>query len=101
MSAFLAGFQGSLLTTWPVLTEVCHWLPTYIVPRFLRWAALSVELHDAPTVALADIAAWMEKYHDLPMDLADASLDQRGFGVYRLSHGRRFHNVLMADELVC
>lgn len=112
VSAFLAGFQGSLLTTWPVLTEVCHLLPTYIVPRFLRWAALSVELHDVPTVAIADIAVWMEKYHDLPMDLADASLvwladrvgvvdiltlDKRDFGVYRLSHGRRFHNVLMAD----
>ena len=49
--------------------------------------------------------ALMQKYRDLPMDLADASvvavaehegiskvftLDRRGFGVYRLGRGGRF-----------
>ncbi len=109
MTAFLAGFRGRLSTTWPVLTEVCHLIPSHLVPRFLRWAAAAVEVRELPATALADIAARIEKYHDLPMDLADASLvwladrtgvtdiltlDERDFGVYRLSGGQRFRNVL-------
>jgi len=109
VGAFLAGFRGRLLTTWPVLTEVCHLIPGYIVPRFLRWVEASVELHELPTAAVSDLAARIEKYHDLPMDLADTSLvwladqigvleiltlDERDFGVYRLAGGQRFRNVL-------
>ena len=109
VSAFLAGFHGRLSTTWPVLTEVCHLIPNHIVPRFLRWAAVTVELHELPAAAIADIAARIEKYRDLPMDLADASLvwlgerigvidiltlDERDFGVYRLAGGQRFRSVL-------
>lgn len=55
------------------------------------------------------IADLMERYADLPMDLADASLvwladeagvrdiatfDERGFSVYRLSGGKRFNNLI-------
>src|SRR5712691_7742523 len=64
-----------MLTTWPVLAEACHFLPERTQIRFLRWAAAGglgmVELHET---ALAEIADWKEKYRDLPMDLADASL---------------------------
>ena len=106
---FLADFQGQLVTSWPVLTEVCHLLPHHIVPRFMRWAEVGVELHDLPPVAIADIAASMEKYHDLPMDLADASLvwlanrlkireiitlDEKDLGIYRLTDGKCFRNLL-------
>ena len=109
VTAFLAEFRGRLSTIWPVLTEVCHLIPSHLVPPFLRWAAVAVELHELPAAAIADITARIEKYHDLPMDLADASLvwladrtgatdiltlDERDFGVYRLSGGQRFHNVL-------
>ena len=67
------------------------------------------ELHELPTAAVSDLAARIEKYHDLPMDLADTSLvwladqigvleiltlDERDFGVYRLAGGQRFRNVL-------
>lgn len=112
VSAFLAGFSGRLLTTWPVLTEVCHLIPGYIVPRFLRWVETGVELHELPTTAVLDLAARIEKYHDLPMDLADASLvwladqigvldiltlDERDFSVYRLAGGQRFRNVLVIN----
>ena len=109
VTAFLTEFRGRLSTTWPVLTEVCHLIPSHLVPRFLRWAAVAVEVHDLPATALADIAARIEKYRDLPMDLADASLvwlgerigvtdiltlDERDFGVYRLAGGQRFRSVL-------
>ena len=111
------GVKGSLernrcrlLTTWPVLAEACHFLPERTQIRFLRWAAsgeLSVaELHET---ALATIADWKEKYRDLPMDLADASLlwiaeqtgiteiltfDLRDFSAYRLPNGKALVPVL-------
>ena len=109
VGAFLAGFRGRLLTTWPVLTEVCHLIPGHVVPRFLRWVEAGVELRELPAIAVSDLAARIEKYHDLPMDLADASLvwladqigvldiltlDERDFGVYRRAGGQRFRNVL-------
>lgn len=109
VEAFLGGFRGRLSTTWPVLTEVCHLIPGHLVPRFLRWAAVGLDLHELPVVAATEMAERIEKYRDLPMDLADASLvwlaeradvadiltlDARDFGVYRLAGGRRFRNVL-------
>lgn len=109
VKAFLAGFRGRLFTTWPVLTEVCHLIPSDLVPRFLRWVSIGVEVHELPAVALTEMAERIEKYHDLPMDLADASLvwlagrtrildiltlDARDFGVYRLTDGQYFQNVL-------
>jgi len=36
-TAFFAGFQGQLVTTWLVLTEVCLLLPRHIVGCFMRW----------------------------------------------------------------
>ncbi len=101
---FLEEFQGRMLTTWPVLAEACHFLPERTQIRFLRWAAAGglsmVELHET---ALSEIADWKEKYRDLPMDLADASLlwvaeqtgitdiltiDLRDFSAYRLPNGK-------------
>ena len=107
---YLDAYVGRLLTTWPVLAEACHFLPERTQVRFLRWAASGglsiVELHDT---ALATIADWKEKYHDLPMDLADASLlwvaeltgiteiltiDLRDFSAYRLPSGKALAPVL-------
>ncbi len=101
---FLEEFRGRMLTTWPVLAEACHFLPERTQIRFLRWAAAGglsmVELHET---ALSEIADWKEKYRDLPMDLADASLlwvaeqtgitdiltiDLRDFSAYRLPNGK-------------
>jgi hypothetical protein len=109
-AAFFAGFQGQLITTWPVLTEVCHLLPRHIVGRFMRWvAAGGVTVREMTPTAPDDIATLMEKYDDLPMDLADASLvwlagelgilevvtlDETDFGIYRLPGGKRLANLL-------
>jgi hypothetical protein len=109
-AAFFAGFQGQLITTWPVLTEVCHLLPRHIVGRFMRWvAAGGVTVREMTPTAPDDIATLMEKYDDLPMDLVDASLvwlagelgvlevvtlDETDFGIYRLPGGKRLANLL-------
>lgn len=107
---FLQGYEGSLLTTWPVLAEACHFLPERAQIRFLRWAAKGgLNVVELPDSALSVIADWKDKYRDVPMDLADASLlwvaeqthiteiltiDLRGFSAFRLSDGRALRPVL-------
>ena len=109
-AVFFAEYRGQLITTWPVLTEVCHLLPRHIVGRFMRWvAAGGVVVREMLPTAADDIAGLMEKYDDLPMDLADASLvwlarelgisevitlDETDFGIYRLPGGQRLTNLL-------
>ncbi|MGQ0657471.1 MAG: type II toxin-antitoxin system VapC family toxin [Chromatiales bacterium] len=96
-------FQGQLVTTWPVLTEITHHVPTgkaVEVMALVRDGAFEViELADAG----GRIHDLMKKYADRPMDLADASLvwaaEQTGIGqvftidsdftVFRLANGRR------------
>jgi hypothetical protein len=108
--AFFAKYEGQLVTTWPVLTEVCHLLPRHIVGRLMRWvAAGGVVLRELSPTAADDIAVLMEKNDDLPMDLADASLvwlaekvgivevitlDKTDFGIYRLPGSKRLANLL-------
>lgn len=93
-----------------MLAEACHFLPERSQIRFLRWAAaggLSVE--ELPETALSTMADWKEKYRNLPMDLADASLlwvaeqagiteiltiDLRDFSTYRLPNGKALVPVL-------
>lgn len=71
---FFSGHQGVLVSTWPVLTEVCHLVPPQVAPRFLEWIRLGgLQLQDLPATALEPIGGWMQQYGDLPMDLADAS----------------------------
>jgi predicted nucleic acid-binding protein len=107
---FIDGFEGTLHTTWPVLTEACHLTPHDGALRLLKWASRGgVAIHDIPREGIAKIADMMEKYADLPMDLADASLvwladeigirdiatlDERDFATYRLAGGKRFNNLL-------
>ena len=106
----LATFDGQLLSTWPVLTEVCHLIPEHLAANFLRWAgAGGLTLVDVPTAVLPGLADRMDKYADLPMDLADASLiwlaetlgvmdiltlDRRDFGLYRSERGKALRNLL-------
>ncbi len=76
----------------------------------MRWADAGgislVELHESALITLAD---WKEKYRDLQMGLADASLlwvaqntgvldiltiDRKDFSVYRLPNGKALNLVL-------
>ena len=112
---FLRGFRSSLLTTWPVLTEVCHFLSPAIALRFLRWVdsggAAPIGI---PPEELAQVIRTMEKYTDRPMDLADASLvwlagqsgvreiltlDTGDFATFRTPLGKPFKDLLSARRV--
>ena len=107
---FFQTYDGELLSTWPVLGEVCHLLPERLVADFLRWVGRGgITVVEVPPSALAGLADRIDKYADLPMDLADASLiwlaeslglldvltiDRNDFGIYRTARGQALRNVL-------
>ena len=98
-----------LVTTSLVVEEVAAMLsdvqPNLV--RFLEWLSAAVEIDDALREDLARMIEVIEKYSDLPADLADVSLvalcERRSivtiasinsdFDVYRLPRGRKFQNV--------
>lgn len=101
--AAFQGFEGRLVTTWPVLTETFYFLRSRKMRQKL-WDFIDqggVSLFDLLPENLPRLASLMEKYADLPMALADASLvvlgerlgltkiftlDRRDFRVYRPNH---------------
>ena len=108
---FIETYEGVLLTTWPVLTEVGHLLGHSIDRQlaFLQWVERGgIELTTPGAGAVALIRQLSEQYRDLPMDIADGSLIvlaiesgvrdiltfDRDFDVYRLPDRSRFNNVL-------
>lgn len=109
--------QAKLLTTWPVLTEVCALLARRIgnaaALDFLRWGQRGGFTLDAPAApdlpeALAQVLRISERFHDLPFDLADASVAELAarlglrhvltidsdFDVYRDARGKALRHVL-------
>lgn len=114
VTAWLREFRGKLLTTWPVITEVCHFLDPKVTVRFLAWVdkggALIAEM---PADELPALIRLMEKYVDRPIDLADASLvwlagqsgirdivtlDVRDFSALRTARGKPFIDLLAATR---
>lgn len=104
-----------LVVTWPVVTETCHLLLSRLGVqaelRFIEQVSTNVEIHELGQEHLGAIRVLMEKYADLPMDLADASLvvaatelgegrilstDQRDFNAYRWKDVKPFHNLLQS-----
>ncbi len=106
--------EEPLITTWPVITEVCHLL---LKRRGIAAQLQFIELYRQGVFTLLDIDAsqaerletLMQTYADLPMDLADASLvllaetlghgrilstDCRDFHAYRWKNTRPFENLL-------
>jgi uncharacterized protein len=90
-----------LLTTEAVVTEVTHLLDFSIPVQtaFLAWVARAMTVTSVPQIAYEELAGWINGYAKIPMDFADATvlwlyretsdaqiltLDQRGFGVFRL-----------------
>ncbi len=100
--------QAAFLTTWPVITEVCHFLPVVKQAAFMRMiGAGSIAVGDI-LLGAGRIAALQEKYADYSPDLADVSLiylaeqtglnqivttDETDFAVYRIGGRRRFEIV--------
>ena len=104
--AFLRGSSTPLVTASPVVVETCDFLSTRGKVELLKWiekGGLSVA--EVPAEAYPALAAQLEKYGDLEIDLADAALiwlaellgeyqiltvDRRDFSVFRLAGRKRF-----------
>ncbi|HTG34790.1 MAG TPA: PIN domain-containing protein [Thermoanaerobaculia bacterium] len=104
----LRKIQDPLVSVWPVLVEAMYLLSFSWQAQKALW-----EIFETGTVQLLPLGSddippmktLMEKYRDLPMDLADAALvrvaereglrrvltlDQKDFNVYRLPRKGRF-----------
>ena len=111
---FFKEFEGRFLTTEPVLTEVLYLLGPSIraqragIEFILKGGAILVPQSQE---SLRRGLELMEKYKDIPMDFADATLvvlaeemgitesftlDGRGFNAYRL-HGKKGFKLYPAD----
>ena len=109
--AVLEGWNGAIVTTEAVLTETLYlvgprWQAQKVCMEFLlRGAFVMVPASQA---SLARVAALMEKYRNVPMDYADATLvalgeelgtdqvftlDRRGFSAYRLNQRKTFQSM--------
>src|SRR4051794_34499998 len=75
----LPTLTAPLVTTWPCVTEAMHLLDYSGGWRYQKalWALIetgALSIHSVTEQETSRMAALMEKYHDTPMDLADASL---------------------------
>lgn len=105
---FFNDFRGNILTTEPILTEALYLFSSSIkaqracIEFILKGGATLVP---QSTESLIRTISLMEKYKDLPMDFADATLvalaedtgidevltlDIRGFGTYRIRGRKEF-----------
>jgi predicted nucleic acid-binding protein len=74
---FFKGYFGRLYTSWPVITEVLHMLDFDIRAQieFLTWVQRdALEIIPLTKECLARITTLSQKYADVPMDFADATL---------------------------
>ncbi|MBM4263393.1 MAG: PIN domain-containing protein [Deltaproteobacteria bacterium] len=106
--AALEAWNGPIVTTEAVLTETLylvgpHWRAQKNALEFILRGAF--QLVPASIKSLRRVSALMERYRNVPMDYADATLvalggeletdwvftlDRRGFGVYRLGQRKTF-----------
>ena len=73
----LQSFEGILYSSWPVITGVMNMLDFNVRAQldFLKWIELGgVEIVELLKNKISRIIALSQKYADVPMDLADASL---------------------------
>jgi len=74
---FMKLFNGKLITTWAVVTEVTHMLSFNIEVQlnFLKWIELgAITIYQIEQNELTSMIKMMQKYSDIPMDLADSTL---------------------------
>jgi predicted nucleic acid-binding protein len=100
--------RDSLITVWPAFTEAMYLLGASWQGQKALWSRLETEALALAPLAETDaprMRELMEKYRDLPMDLADAALvcvaeresltqiftlDRKHFAVYRPGRRQRF-----------
>ena len=107
------GLDEDLVVTWPVVTETCHLMLSRLGVRaelrFVEQIWKNAVIHEIGQGHLGAIGELMERYANLPMDLADASLvvaatelgegrilstDRRDFETYRWKDTEPFNNLL-------
>ena len=74
---FIKRFKGRLYTSWPVIAEVLHMLDYSVNTQidFLKWVRKgALDIKQITTEDISRIIELSEKYSDIPMDFADASL---------------------------
>ena len=74
---FIKSYRGELVTSWSVITEVSHMLDFNLKVQidFLKWIQKgAVNIYEIYQNDILHIIDMMEKYTDIPMDLADATL---------------------------
>ncbi len=74
---FMKEYKGKLITSWAVITEVSHMLDFNLNVQidFLKWCEVGgIEIYNISQEEILNIRVMMEKYIDIPMDLADATL---------------------------
>ncbi len=108
---FLKNYQGTLITTWPVITEVVYLLrfSVHAQTDFLEFISRGgLRIAEISTPDLRYITNRMEQYKDRPMDLADASLMciaeresidsilsiDSDFSIYRTSGKKQLKNLM-------
>lgn len=108
-------YDEPLITTWPVITETCYLLldrkgvmaQVKFIRNYYQDLFSVFELNPEHGESIAQL---MQKYANLPMDLADVSLvilaeylghgrifsvDQRDFNTYRWKNTKPFQNLLL------
>lgn len=107
---FLSTNRAKLVSTLPVITEVCHFLNTDGKIALLTWIGRGgLSLQAVGTDDLPEVRTLIERYADREMDFADATLvwlaelintldvmtvDRQDFLVYRSRGGEAFNLVL-------
>lgn len=74
---FIKNYDGLLVTTWPVVTEVLYMLDFNINVQidFLRWIEKGgLEIYTLLAEDMSRIIDLTQKYSNVPMDFADATL---------------------------
>ncbi len=109
---FMEDYRGYLWTTWPVITEASHMLDFSIKSQLalLTWLSRGgLQLFELDASHISRLITLTDKYDDVPMDLADASLivlsEQKGireiatidgdFYIYRDIRNHYLQNVFL------
>ena len=104
---FFKTFRGLLISTEPVLTEALYLLNNSLKhqQKCIEFVQTAVQLIPSSRISLQRCSSLIEKYKDVPMDFADATLvvlaeeiqtqeiftlDHRGFQIYRWGRNHTF-----------